>query len=95
MREPILKAVSMPARILWAPSVPALLNMVCQLPFMLFYAGQGGNPLLFMGTIIGVHALIALYAAKEPHLSNMFKAQGPFFKKSSQMYTSSGRKYAP
>ena len=95
MREPILRAVAMPPRILFAPMVPAMANFVLQMPFMMMWVAFKQNPLVFMFTIAGAHIIIILVSVKDPHLSNMLKSQGPFMKKYTSIYHSAGRKLAP
>ena len=95
MRDPILKAVSMPVRFLWAPFAPAAANMTVQFTMMLFWVGEGGNPLVFMTSIFITHLILVVYGTKDPHLSNMFQSQGPFLKSNQTMHKTTGRKYAP
>ena len=95
MQEQILKAVAVPVRILWAPAVPAILNFGLQVPFLLMWLSLHKNPLLFLITIPIGHLIILAYSAKEPHLSNMIKANRYFFTKSHSIYSSKGNKLAP
>ena len=81
MREPILKAVANPPKILWGPYLPVLLNLGLQFPMM--FAGLGMfeiNPLFFVATIGLAHTGIVLWGAKEPHISNMIQAFGTTFR---------------
>lgn len=96
MNEPILKAVSMPPRIFWAPMVPAVVNLAVQLSLM-FTIGipMGVNPLVFVASILIVHIGIIIYGVKEPHLSKMMKAQGPLMTPSKNIYGTRGNKLAP
>ena len=78
MREPILKAIAMPPRIFWAPFLPAAINLAVQFPFM--FIGMGlfeMNPLVFVFPIVFAHVFLAVYGAREPHLSAMVRAFGP------------------
>lgn len=96
MNEPILKAVSMPPRIFWAPMIPAVVNLAVQLSLM-FTIGipMGFNPLVFVASILIVHIGIIIYGVKEPHLSKMMKAQGPLMTPSKNIYGTRGNKLAP
>lgn len=96
MNEPILKAVSMPPRIFWAPMVPAVVNLAVQLSLM-FSIGipMGMNPLFFVASIILVHGSIIAYGVREPHLSKMMRAQGPLMTPSKNVYSAKGNKLAP
>lgn len=95
MREPILKAVAVPVRVLWAPMIPALANVSIQAPILFFWVAMEKNPMIFMITLFLVHIIIVAYSVKEPHLSNMLKSQGPFFTKTKTMYSGRGNKLAP
>lgn len=95
MQEQILKAVAVPVRILWAPAVPALINFAMQVPFLLMWLAMQKNPLLFLITIPIGHLIIVAYSTKEPHLSNMIKANRYFFTKSHSVYSNKGNKLAP
>ncbi len=95
MREPILKAVAMPPRIFWAPAIPAMLNFAVQAPIMFMWIGSGGNPIIFIGTLIIVHFFIIIYSVKEPHLSHMMQAWGPLATPTRNVYKGKGNKLAP
>ena len=96
MREPILKAVANPPKILWGPYLPVLLNLGLQFPMM--FAGLGMfeiNPLFFVATIGIAHTGIVLWGAKEPHISNMIQAFGTTFRVTNNLYKEKGNKFAP
>mgnify|MGYP006916030725 CR=1 FL=1 len=96
MREPILKAVANPPKILWGPYLPVLLNLGLQFPMM--FAGLGlfeVNPLIFVATIGLAHAGIVMWGAKEPHISNMIQAFGTTFRTTNNLYKEKGNKFAP
>lgn len=96
MREPILKAVSMPPKIFWAPFVPAIINASIQMGIMVMCIAMGGiNPLWFIPPIAIGHFAIAAYAWNEPHMSKMMMTYGPMSSPTKNMYPSKGRKYAP
>ena len=53
MREEILKAVAAPPKVLWAPMVPAIINLGIQFPVMFMAIGIGNmNPLTFIFLIM-------------------------------------------
>jgi len=96
MREEILKAVAQPPKILWAPMVPALINLGVQFPMMFIGMGFGGaNPLYFVACIIVAHAVLVGLGIKEPHLSTMMQAYGQTYKKTTNLYAVKGNKFAP
>lgn len=96
MREPIMKAVAMPPRLFWAPFLPAAANLAVQFPLMFIVMGIFDvNPILFMVSVIFGHIFIAIYGAREPHLSAMMRSYGKFIKGSQNIYKSKGMKLAP
>lgn len=96
MREEILKAVAQPPKILWAPMVPALINLGVQFPMMFIGMGIGGaNPLYFVACIIIAHAALVALGFREPHLSTMLQAYGQTYKKTTNLYVVKGNKFEP
>ncbi len=96
MREPILKAVANPPKILWAPFLPVLLNLGVQFPIMFTaIGGFGVNPLFFVSTILIAHTIIIAWGAKEPHISNMIQSFGQSHRVSNNLYKTKGNKFAP
>ena len=96
MREPILKAVASPPKILWGPFLPVLLNLGLQFPVMFTSIGAFDvNPLLFVITILSVHSGIILWGTKEPHISNMIQAFGQTYRVTNNLYKTKGNKFAP
>ncbi len=96
MREPILKAVANPPKILWGPFLPTLLNLGLQFPLMFIsIAVVDINPLLFVVSIILVHTAIIAWGTKEPHISNMIQAFGQARFVSNNLYKEKGNKFAP
>lgn len=96
MREEILKAVAQPPKVLWAPMVPALLNLGVQFPMM--FIGMGicdVNPLFFVMSIIIAHITLIALGLKEPHLSTMLQAYGQTYKKTTNLYSVKGNKFEP
>ena len=95
MKEPILRAIAMPPRLFWAPMAPAGANLGVQLPMALFVQTFSNlNPLWIVGTLLIAHVFIIIAGVKEPHLSKMLEAQGPFFKSYSSIYPERGKKLA-
>lgn len=96
MREPILKAVANPPKILWGPYLPVLLNLGLQFPLMFAALGMFDiNPLIFVVTILSSHVAIVLWGAKEPHISNMIQAFGTTHRTTNNLYKEKGNKFAP
>ncbi|MDY6407814.1 MAG: hypothetical protein SPL08_03830 [Pseudomonadota bacterium] len=79
MKAPILKAVSMPQKLFWAPIKPALVNIAVQMAFIVILAGafrERLNPQIFIFTIAFVHVILIFLGIKEPHLSGVLTAWG-------------------
>ncbi|MFI3242137.1 MAG: hypothetical protein R3Y43_06180 [Alphaproteobacteria bacterium] len=96
MKEPILKAVASPPKILWAPFLPSMLNLGMQFPFMFMAMGIFQcNPLLFMVSIVAGHMVCIGWGVKEPHLSAMIQAWGQANKTSTNLYKAKGNKFEP
>ncbi len=96
MKEPILKAVANPPKILWGPFLPVLLNFGLQFPLMFIFIGTFNmNPLFFIMLIVIGHISIVLIGAKEPHIGNMIQAFGISNKTSTNLYPTKGNKFAP
>lgn len=95
MNEPILKTVAAPVKLFWAPFLPALANFALQSPIMVILIGIFSlNPIIVIGNIIVVHIFLIIAGAREPHLSQMMKSQGPFLISYKNIYKTSGRKLA-
>lgn len=96
MREEILRAVAQPPKVLWAPMVPALINLGVQFPMMFIGMGIGDvNPLFFVASIIMAHVALIGFGIKEPHLSTMLQAYGQTYKKTTNLYAVKGNKFEP
>ena len=96
MEEPILKSVAMPPRFLWAPQVPAILNMAVQMAIAFITIGIFSiNPLFNLISIVIVHLVLIAIGVREPHLSTMLQSQGPFARTYHSVYKKPGRKLAP
>ena len=96
MREDILKAVTQPPKFLFAPFVPALVNLGIQFPVLFIAIGVANmNPLFFIFSILLSHAAITAYGIKEPHMSTMLQAYGQTRKVSKNLYSVKGNKFAP
>lgn len=96
MRAAILKAVANPPKIIWAPVLPALINLGFQFPMMFITIGVGDvNPLLFVISIVSVHVGIILLGNKEPHISRMIQAFGQTNRTSKNLYKEKGNKFVP
>ncbi len=96
MREDILKAVAQPPKFLFAPFVPALVNLGIQFPMLFIGIGLADmNPLFFITSILISHIAITIYGTKEPHMSTMLQAYGQSNKVSKNLYSVKGNKFAP
>ena len=96
MREPILKAVANPPKILWGPFLPTLLNLGVQFPIMFIFLGLVDvNPLFFVITIVSAHAFVVMWGVKEPHISSMIQAFGQTRRVTTNLYREKGNKFAP
>lgn len=96
MREEILKAVAQPPKILWAPMVPAIINLGIQFPMLFMGIGVADiNPLFFIMSIIFSHIALVFAGIREPHLSTMMQAYGQTYKATVNLYSVSGSKYEP
>lgn len=96
MREDILKAVAQPPKVLWAPMIPAVINLGIQFPMMFIGIGVGNmNPLFFITLILMSHAVLCAAGFKEPHLSTMLQAYGQTYVKSTNLYQVIGNKFEP
>ena len=97
MREPILKAVSMPPRLFLAPFTLAMANFVVQVALMFMFLGFFEvNPLFTLISVVIVHILLIMAGTREPHLAHMLQAWGLNGPATSQnIYKSKGVKLAP
>lgn len=96
MREELLKAVAQPPKVLWAPMVPAIINLGIQFPVMFMAMGVADlNPLFFIVLIIAGHVALIFAGLKEPHLSNMLRAYGQTYIKTTNLYPVKGSKFEP
>ncbi len=96
MREEILKAVAQPPKFLFAPFVPAAINLGIQFPMLFMGIGVADiNPLFFISSIIIAHAFLVAAGVKEPHLSSMMQAYGRTNKISTNLYSVEGNKFEP
>ncbi len=96
MREELLKAVAQPPKVLWAPMVPAIINLGIQFPVMFMAMGVADlNPLFFIVLIIMGHVALVFAGLKEPHLSRMLQAYGQTYIKTTNLYPVKGSKFEP
>lgn len=96
MRDMILKAVAQPPKIFWGPVLPVALNIGLQFPFMFMAIGVADiNPLMFIFSILAVHAGIVFAGVREPHLSAMIQAFGQTNLVSKNLYSEKGNKFEP
>jgi len=96
MREPVLKAVASPPKILWGPFFPGLLYLGGW--FSRLFVSIGAfeiNPIIFVASILLVHGIIVLWGTKEPHISSMIQAFGQTYRVTKNLYKTKGNKFAP
>ncbi|MEE1029921.1 MAG: VirB3 family type IV secretion system protein [Alphaproteobacteria bacterium] len=88
MRQQVLKALANPAHIFYVPYSLAILNFVVQ--FIVFIAiftirlittGNDTNPLYFMGSVILVHSIIAIFSKRDPQLGQIISSKLNLFTK--------------
>jgi hypothetical protein len=96
MKTLILRVVSEPPQIFWAPILPAAGNVLINITAMLFgIMAFNVNPLPFFLTILVGHGLIAGYAARDPHLSSLISAWMVTRRKTRNLLETRGNKYVP
>ena len=88
MRIQVLKALANPAHIFYVPYSLAILNFVVQ--FIVFIAiftirlittGNDTTPLYFMGSVILVHSIIAIFSKRDPQLGQIISSKLNLFTK--------------
>lgn len=88
MRQQVLKALANPAHIFYVPYSLAILNFIVQ--FIVFIAiftirlittGNDTNPLYFMGSVILVHSIIAIFSKRDPQLGQIISSKLNLFTK--------------
>jgi len=97
MREPILKAVSMPPKVFWAPMFPMIVNFSVQMGIMVVLMGAFPgeiNPIVFIFSFTLSHVALVAYGVREPHLSKIAQSYGPFLMPTKNIYKGRGNKYA-
>ncbi len=96
MREPVLKAVANPPKILWGPFLLVLLNLGLQFPIMFVAIGAFElNPIIFVISILLTHLVVIFWGTKEPHISTMIQAYGQTYRITKNLYKAKGNKFAP
>ncbi len=96
MRDYILKAVAQPPKFLFAPFVPAIINLGIQFPMLFMGIGVADmNPLAFIVSIVLAHGALIVAGQKEPHLSTMMQAYGQTYKRTTNLYAVKGNKFEP
>ena len=96
MREPVLKAVANPPKILWGPFLLVLLNLGLQFPIMFVAIGAFElNPIIFVISILFTHLVVIFWGPKDPHISTMIQAYGQTYRITKNLYKAKGNKFAP
>ncbi len=84
MKQQVLKALANPARIFYVPYMLAVINFAIQfLIFMAFFIvvliSSGGqtalNPLYFIGSVVAVHSVLAIYSRRDPQLGQIIASK--------------------
>ena len=82
MKQQVLKALANPPRIFFVPYSLAVLNFVVQfVVFIIVYVsllvffGIEITPVIFLGSVILVHMILAIYSKKDPQLGNILTAK--------------------
>ena len=82
MRQQVLKALANPPRIFYVPYSLAVLNFIVQ--FIVFVAiyvicfvffGYDIPPLIFLGSVVVVHLLLAVYSKVDPQIGQILSAK--------------------
>ena len=96
MKVSILRAVSEPAQLFWAPMLPAMLNfLLCSFGGIVYVQIVGGNPLIvFIGMVV-MHGVIIGWGVKEPHIATMLEPWSLKQKGTSNFIRSKGNKFVP
>ena len=73
MKEAILKSVSKPMMLFYAPFLPAIVNIVVQFIIMMFIflLTQKGEAVFIIVSIVFIHLFLIYVGKKDPHISNM------------------------
>ncbi|MBO5833743.1 MAG: VirB3 family type IV secretion system protein [Alphaproteobacteria bacterium] len=90
MRQQVLKALANPARIFYVPYTLAIINFIVQ--FLIFVTifvfvmvtSKGSktvDPLVFLGSVIVVHCILAFFSKKDAQLGQIIMAKIQLFKK--------------
>lgn len=96
MRTVVMRAVSEPQQIFWAPLLPAGCNVLINISMMIFCIVLFDmNPLPFFATTLIGHGVIAGLAVREPHLSSLMVAWAETRKKTVNMIVAKGNKFVP
>lgn len=99
MRVRVLRAVSMPATMFFAPLGPAAGNICFHFFTFMFYSGVNGepfNPLIMFSSASIIHFVIAAWGIKEPHLTSILPAWSRGVKPTHNLQPLQGKnKYVP
>jgi len=96
MPERILKAVSQPSTLFWAPQIPAMANLALHALLMIYgWTFAKLSPLTFIVSFLLMHIFIASQGAREPHLTTVLQAWAVSKKGTRNLVKSKTRKYVP
>ena len=75
MPERVMRAVASPATLVWAPMMPAIINMGFHALGIVYAWGLFKvSPLLIIISLIFFHMVLAAQGAKEPHMATLLPA---------------------
>ncbi|MFQ6730294.1 MAG: hypothetical protein ACLRFK_04580 [Alphaproteobacteria bacterium] len=88
MKQQVLKALANPAHIFYVPYTLAVINFAVQfIVFVILFAGRmilfnkDLNPLIFMGSLLLVHSILAIFSKRDPQLGQIISAKLNLFTK--------------
>ena len=88
MKQQVLKALANPAHIFYVPYTLAIINFAVQfIVFVILFAGRmilfnkDLNPLIFMGSLLLVHSILAIFSKRDPQLGQIISAKLNLFTK--------------
>jgi type IV secretory pathway VirB3-like protein len=94
MKTMVLRVIAEPPQIFWAPILPAAGNVMFNFTLMIFGTLFFNlNPIPFFVTLLISHGVLAGYAARDPHISNLATAWMETRRRSRNLIPAAGNKY--
>ncbi|MDR0367026.1 MAG: hypothetical protein LBH41_00415 [Rickettsiales bacterium] len=96
MKEELLKSVSAPPRLFFAPFRLAALNFVAHITVIIamLTLSAGGYIWISIISFLFVHAILAAIASAEPHIDNMIAVKSSFSARTKSTIPEKGDKFA-